>query len=295
MTDEKPVKSQQMGRIVGDMLLERRAQLAEMMPRHLTPDRLIKVSMNCIAKTPKLQQCTAASLMQCIITCAELGLEPGGALGRAYLVPFRDKSGAMICTLIVGYRGLVELCRRSGQLEQIEAHVVYSADQFEMEFGLNPKLRHVPSLVETPTQSKALLVYCVARLKGGAVHVEFMTIPEVNSIQARSRSGGDGPWKTDWAEMAKKSVIRRATKLMPMSEEVSRAIEADDDFVESLPVEAAPEPEAGTKTKRIADGMRAKISAIVDVIDGESELDAIRRTTQQQEPKNGSEETGKAG
>lgn len=216
---------------VGDLFEKRKAAIAAVLPEHLKPERLIKVALNCIAKTPLLQKCTPASLVQCLVQAAELGLEPGGALGHAYLVPFKNKDGTYNCTLIIGYRGFIELARRTGTLAQIEAHVVYEKDEFKIAFGMQPELRHVPTL--TGDRGNPKLVYMIARLKDGSIHAETMTIADIARIQGRSKSGDYGPWKTDWEEMAKKTVVRRGMKYLPMSAELAAALEKDDeDYVD---------------------------------------------------------------
>lgn len=253
---------------VRDLLEANKAELAKVMPRHVTPDRLLKVAVYCISKTPKLQECTPASLIACIKQCAELGLEPGGALGLAYLVPFNDKkSGTVICTLIIGYRGFIELARRSGQLSQIEAHVVHENDTFEVEFGLDPKLSHTPKL--SGSAGRPLLVYAIARLKDGGKHVEVMTWEAVQAIRRRSRSADTGPWVTDEEEMARKTVLRRAAKYLPLSPELADALTVDsEDFdteageVRALPsasavVADAVESRAKSKAKRTLAAMIA--------------------------------------
>lgn len=205
-------------------------KLASLVPKHLTPDRLIKIALNCIARTPKLQECTSASLLQCVITCAELGLEPGGALGHAYLVPYRV-NGTMTCMLVAGYRGFIELAMRAGALKQAEARVVHANDRFDLRFGLQPQLDHVPNL-DTP--GAPLCVYFVGRFTDGYQHVEVMSWTEVQRTKARSRSKDDGPWVTDEEEMARKTVVRRAMKYMRMSPELERALEEDNqDFVDA--------------------------------------------------------------
>lgn len=217
---------------IGKWLNDRKDELGKLLPKHMTPERLTAVALNCISKVPQLNDCTVLSLYQCIRACAELGLEPGGSLGQAYLVPFRDsKSGTTICTLIIGYRGYIELARRSGQLVQVEAHIVHEGDHFELEYGLEPKLVHRPKmgLVGAPIAG-----YCVARLAGGAKHVEVMTWEEIMKIKARSKSSGSGPWVTDEEEMAKKTTIRRAAKYWPLSAEMRKAMDyEDEDYVDS--------------------------------------------------------------
>jgi recombination protein RecT len=223
---------------IGKWLTDRREDLAKLMPKHMTPERLTAVALNCISKVPQLNDCTVLSLYQCIRACAELGLEPGGSLGHAYLVPFRDgKSGTVTCTLIIGYRGYIELARRSGQLVQVEAHVVHEGDDFELEYGLEPKLVHRPKmgLVGAPVAA-----YCVAKLAGGAKHVEVMTWAEITKIKESSRASKSGPWVDHTEEMAKKTVVRRAAKYWPLSAEMRTAMDAEDEYVDGQVVTPAP-------------------------------------------------------
>jgi len=211
---------------VRELFESRKTAIAEILPKHLSPDRLIKVALGAIAKTPKLQQCTAASVFNCLVTSAELGLEPGGALGHAYLVPYGTNA-----QLIIGYRGFVELGRRSGRLSQIEAHIIYEKEKYTIKRGLTPEFAHEPMF--GGDRGKPIIVYCIARLADGGVHIEAMSVEDVEKIRARSRSKDHGPWVTDWEEMAKKTVVRRAFKYLPMSSEIAKAIEVDDeDFVE---------------------------------------------------------------
>lgn len=252
---------------LGSWLNQKRDELAKVLPKHLTPERLIRVAINCVAKTPLLAACSMDSLYKCVLACAELGLEPGGALGLAYLVPFKNKAGGYDSQLVVGYRGFIELARRSGQLSQIEAHVVHAGDQFQVEFGLAPKLVHVPKLDGSPGQ--ALFVYCLASFRDGGKHVEVMTIEAVNNIRARSRAALSGPWVTDYEEMARKTVVRRAAKYLPLSPELAQAFEADDDVVDVEAVQnQAPQlaAETGviaglteTATQRAKERVRAKV------------------------------------
>lgn len=244
------------GHTLKTLLESNKAELASVLPKHLTIDRLIKVALYAYAKVPLLQACTMESVVSCIKSLAELGLEPGGALGHAYLVPFNDKrSGTTICTLIIGYRGFIELARRSGRLSQIEAHVVHANDSFEIEFGLEPRLRHAPKL--SGDRGNPVAVYCVARLADGAKHVEVMEWSAVQAVKARSRSANSGPWVTDELEMARKTVVRRAAKYLPLSAELAKAFDAEGEEPEqtvalppgALAPPALPEQSATSKAK----------------------------------------------
>lgn len=202
---------------VKQLLETMKPQLAAVLPKHLTPERLIKVVLTAAIKTPQLYECTRESLMQSVMLAAQLGLDCGGALGSAYLVPYKN-----VCQLIIGYRGMIDLARRSGQIESINARAVFQGDEFVYEFGLNDNLRHVP-LVE-PTAQGLTHVYCVAKFKDGGYHLEVMTRKEVDAIRSRSKASGNGPWVTDYVEMAKKTVIRRAFKYLPMSVELQQTL-----------------------------------------------------------------------
>lgn len=280
----KQDQQQQRPATIADLLERRKDEIAKVLPKHLTVDRLARVALTAIGKTPRLQECTGASLLQSIMQAAELGLEPGGALGHAYLVPFKQKNGPTLCTLIIGYRGLIELARRSGELVQIEAHIIREGDVFEEEYGLHPKFRHVPK--RDGALGRMLGVYMIARTTDGGTHIEMMTSAEVDRIRMRSRSKDDGPWVTDPDEMAKKTVIKRGMKYLSLSSErLKKAAEIDDnDFIDGevtgrvdglaavvdLPAEARNTGTAALK-KKLAP--RAE-SRVIDVPTGQSEEEA---------------------
>jgi len=203
------------------MLDGSKQQIALALPRHLNADRMLRIAMTSVRRTPELLACTPQSLVGAVIQAAQLGLEPDGVLGHAYLVPFKDT-----CQLIVGYKGYVDLARRSGQVSTIYARVVYAKDQFEYSFGLQEKLEHVPT--RDPEPGDIVYAYAVIKMKDGGVQFDVMNRREVDAIRKRSPSGNSGPWVTDYAEMAKKTVLRRACKLAPLSVEVARAVALDE-------------------------------------------------------------------
>jgi recombination protein RecT len=203
-------------------LLEKsKPQIALALPRHLSADRMLRVAMTSIQRTPSLLACNQATLIGAVIQAAQLGLEPDGVLGHAYLVPFKDT-----CQLIIGYKGYIDLARRSGQLSTIYARVVYSKDQFEYSFGLNETLSHIPSREDDP--GDLVFAYAVIKMKDGSQQFDVMSRREIKAIQERSPAGKSGPWITDEAEMWKKTIIRRVCKMAPLSVEVSRAVALDE-------------------------------------------------------------------
>jgi len=201
-------------------------QIARVIPKHLSPDRLLRVAMTSIIRTPKLLECTPQSLLGCIMTCAQLGLEPDQFLGQAYLVPFwNSKKECYEAQLIPGYRGYIALARRSGELATVSAHVVYEKDFFELEYGVEDKLTHKPAIGD---RGEPIGAYAIFKFKDGSYCFTFMTKDDIEKIRARSKSPDNGPWVTDWGEMAKKTVIKRLAKLAPMSVEFVKASALED-------------------------------------------------------------------
>lgn len=194
-----------------------REQFARALPKHLTAERFARVAITALTRTPKLADCTPASLMKCLLDLSAMGLEPDGR--RAHLIPYGTEA-----TLIVDYKGLVELIRRSGDVVSIRAETVCEKDEFSW---TNGEVSHSVNWREDRGEVQA--VYAEAVMKSGEKQSAVMTVKEVEAIRARSRSGNNGPWKTDWSEMAKKTAVRRLSKMLPLSSEIMRHVERDDD------------------------------------------------------------------
>ena len=201
-------------------LLDRmRGQLVAALPRHMTPDRFLRVVLTTVRKTPKLLECEQASFLGAIMACAQLGLEPDGVMGYAYLVPYGKE-----CTLVIGYKGMADLARRSGKVEDVDMRVVRQGDEFEYEYGTNPRIRHVPGDEDGPLTH----AYSIVWLTNGRPHFVVLRRSEIDRVKGRSRAGDSGPWKTDYEAMAMKTAVKRACKLAPASVELQRAIALDD-------------------------------------------------------------------
>lgn len=220
-------------------LLEKaKPSIQSLLPSHMTADKVIKTALLCATKTPKLQECTPLSVLQAVASAAELGLEAGSPLGHAYLVPFRNKRGIMECQLIVGYRGYIELARRSGEILSIEARVVHEKDTFRVAFGTERPIEHEPFLRGDP--GPVYCAYAVAQVRDSWPQAEVMALADLNKIRARSKAKDDGPWVTDTEEMYRKTVVRRLQKYLPLSSEMAKAmavdreaVDIDDDAVEA--------------------------------------------------------------
>jgi hypothetical protein len=141
------------------------------------------------------------------------------------MVPFRNK-GVMECTLMPMVQGLIRLARNSGELSTIEAHVVREKDEFVLEFGLEPKLKHIPYLKGDP--GAMLFAYGVGVLKDGSKQSEVMTKAQIEHVRNKSKAKDQGPWVEDTEEMWRKTVAKRLCKYLPSSPELDRAIDEDD-------------------------------------------------------------------
>lgn len=209
-------------------------QLEMAVPKWLSVDRLLRVAFSSVLQNPQLLDCTPDSIMGALIRCAQVGLEP--VMGRAYLVPYRNnrKPGKpMECQFQAGYQGLVDLGRRSGEIKDVKAHVVYEKDQFEIEYGDNERLYHKPNWT-APDREAPIGAYAVWVYKDGYKSTTFMPIRDIYAIRDRSQAwqahkkyGYDCPWTTDEGEMIKKTVIKRSAKLAPASIEFMQAVELD--------------------------------------------------------------------
>jgi len=212
-----------------------RSQIAMAAPKHLTPERVVRIAMTSIQKTPKLLDCTRESLLGSILTCAQIGLEPDDVSGRAYLVPY-----GTTCTLIIGYRGIMELARRSGEIAKLEAKCVYEGDEFAFAYGTEGFIKHVPKQREMGDKADVTYVYALTKLVNGETQFEVMTKAEVEDIRKRSKAGNSGPWVTDWPEMAKKTVMRRLCKYLPSSPDLQSAITVDEQADRGIPQSLEP-------------------------------------------------------
>lgn len=217
------------------LLEQYKSQFALALPKLLTPERFTRVALTAINKNPKLVQCTQESLLACLLDCASLGIEPDGR--RAHLIPYGDK-----CTLILDYKGIAELVRRSGEISTLHCGIVYPSDDFDYAFGTGQFLKHRPTINPREEKEKPLCVYSYVKLKDGQEDFDVMAIADVEKVRRRSRSANNGPWVTDFDEMAKKSVFRRHSKWLPLSPELRDKIEKDDEPITEQERFAAAKP-----------------------------------------------------
>jgi recombination protein RecT len=207
------------------LLEQMKGEIARCLPKHLTPERMARIAMTELRKTPKLQECDPLSFIAAIMQASQLGLEPG-ILGSCYLIPFNNnQTGKVECTFMPGYRGFLDLARRSGQIVSLVSRAVYENDVFSYEFGLKEDLIHKPAMNE---RGELIAVYAVAILKDGGHQFDVMSKKDVDLIRNQSKSKNNGPWVTHYEEMAKKTVLRKLFKWLPCSVEMQRAVSLDE-------------------------------------------------------------------
>lgn len=210
-------------------LLDRMApEMQKALPKHISIERLCRIALTEVRKNPKLLKANQSSLAGAIMTCAQLGLEPG-PLQQIHLVPFYNKkTGTHDITPIIGFQGLADLAMRGGKVLSVRARVVYDGDAFSYDEGLHPKLEHEPSHSAERSDDDITHAYAIAEMERGNPRFEVMFRKEIEAIRKRSRAGTSGPWVTDYAEMCKKTVLRRLLKTLPKSVEFAEAVEAED-------------------------------------------------------------------
>lgn len=192
----------------------------------LAPERFTRIVLTTLSSNRQLQQCKPETFLGAMMQAAQLGVEPNTPLGQAYLIPYRNH-GQLECQFQLGYKGYLSLFYRSGG-KDLQAHEVYENDTFEFEFGLEPKLRHVPAMRD---RGQVIAYYAVWRTQDGGYGFDVMSVEDVREHMrkfSKAAEKGFSPWSTNFDEMAKKTVIKKALKYAPLSTEFVRAMSADE-------------------------------------------------------------------
>ncbi len=232
LTKAKPAKSLvQFEPVKKAMTAEDLAEITAALPPEMRPRaadyvRLVLVD---IPRNPALAKAASAnprSVVNAMFEAARLGLRIG-INGEAYMVPYGDS-----VTMITGYRGLLALARRSGQIAGLDAQCVYEGDTIDLQLGDSPGVVHRPSLSASRNMATCIGAYMVCHLVSGETVVEWMSRQDIEDVRSRSRAGKSGPWVTDWPEMARKTVLRRGLKRVPVVDEYAEAIRREDEVVD---------------------------------------------------------------
>lgn len=221
------IKSKKAPSTIKDYINLYSKEIAKALPSVLTPERFSRMAMTAITKTPKLAECSPQSFIGSLLTAAQLGLEPNTPLGQAYLIPFYNgRKRIYECQFQVGYKGMIDLCNRSGEIKNIEAHIVYENDEFEFEYGLDSKLKHKPCMSD---KGAPVWVYALYRLNNGGYGFEVMSVDDCMAHGEKySKAFNNSPWQTNPEEMMKKTVLKKVLKYAPVRSDFVKGTVADE-------------------------------------------------------------------
>lgn len=217
-------KKQENNNQIRDLVRRMEPQIKKALPNVITPERFTRMVVTALSTNPTLQECTPMSFIGAMMQAAQLGLEPNTPVGQAYLIPYRVK-GTLTCQFQIGYKGMLDLVYRSGQVKDVQAHAVHENDTFEYELGLEPKLRHVPAL---SNRGAVIMYYAVVRMISGGAVFQVMSKDDIAKFaHDKSQAYKFGPWQTDFDAMALKTVLKRALKYAPIKSDLAREVSAD--------------------------------------------------------------------
>lgn len=210
-------------------------QFAAALPKHVSAERFVRVVMTAIQTSPSLLEADRRTLFASATKAAQQGLLPDGREGAIVVFGKQAQWMPMVA-------GIMKLVRNSGEISTWSVQAVYQNDVFDFCLGDDEHITHKPALSK---RGDLIAVYSIVTMKDGEKSREVMSVEDVNAIRARSRSGSSGPWVSDFAEMAKKTVVRRHSKRLPMSTDLDEALRADDELFMPEPQPADPaQPEA---------------------------------------------------
>ncbi len=208
-------------------------EIKKALPSVITPERFTRMVLSAISANPGLAACEQKSFLGAMMQAAQLGLEPNTPLGQAYIIPYKEK-GIPKAQFQIGYKGLIDLAYRSGQVSIIDAQVVYENDEFDYELGLEPKLKHKPAL---SNRGKPILYYAMFRTKDGGFGFQVMSYEDCQEHAkkySKAYSGGFSPWTSNFDEMAKKTVLKKALKYAPLKSDFLRGLSTDETVKSTL-------------------------------------------------------------
>ena len=225
-------------RSMKDLIVSMEGQIAKALPSVITPERFTRMVLTAMSTNKDLQLCTPNSFLGAMMQAAQLGVEPNTPLGQAYLIPYKNK-GVLECQFQLGYKGMIDLAYRSGEVKDIQAHEVHENDTFEYELGLEPKLKHIPAM---KNRGAVIMYYAIFHTKDGGYGFNVMSVDDVQEHAKKySKSYGSSfsPWKSNFDEMAKKTVLKRCLKYAPIKTEFARSISTDETIKTTIAADMA--------------------------------------------------------
>lgn len=228
-------------RTIGGLVQSLVPEIQRALPRHMDADRMARIALTSLRQNPALNQATPESFMGSLLTCAQLGLEPGAG-GEAYLVPYTHRRGPLAgkteCQLIIGYQGYAKLFWQSPMAQHLDAQAVYANDEFDYEYGLEPFLRHKPRMGD---RGPVIAYYAVASLTTGGKAFVVLSADEIKALR-QGKVGPSGSISDPMRWMERKTALRQLVKILPKSSDLARALEADEKVRTDLNEGAIDEP-----------------------------------------------------
>lgn len=224
------------GMSIEDMIKAMAPEIKNALPEVMKPERFTRMALSTLNNNPKLRECSQITFLAAMMNAAQLGLEPNTPLGQAYLIPYRNH-GKMECQFQLGYKGLIDLVYRNPNIQTVQAQCVYENDEFDYELGLEPKLVHKPALTD---RGKLILVYALWKAENGGYGFEVMSKDDIDTHArkySQSYSSTFRPWKSNYEEMAKKTVIKKCLKYAPLRSDMLRAVNTDETIKSSISVD----------------------------------------------------------
>jgi len=200
--------------------------------------REINFALQILQGNEYLQKCKPDTIRNAVKNVALTGITLNPSQGLAYLVPRKAKRTDQFqsCCLDFSYKGLCHIAVQSGAVYDISAHVAYKKDDFYIEQGTTPQIKHIVSLEQD--RGEATHVYAIASLHHNIKKFEVMTIAEVNEIRRMSKQPDGMMWKDFFGEGCRKTVIKRICKYLPQKGALAEAVAlsheidgANDDFI----------------------------------------------------------------
>jgi recombination protein RecT len=206
---------------VAAFLQDNRGMIQKALPKHVNPERMLQVAQTAVTQTPALLECDTGTLFGALIKCTQLGLEPNNALGQVYMIPFNNRrANRKDVQVVIGYKGMIDLARRSGNVESLQAMAVRDGDEFSYEYGANEHLKHIPGA----SRGHITHFYAYAKLVGGGFQFEVLPKESMDEIMRATQSGGKyGPWADHYEQMGRKTMVRRLFNYLPVSIEMAQA------------------------------------------------------------------------
>jgi recombination protein RecT len=246
-----------------DLLKRMQGEIQKALPKHMDADRFARIAFTEVRRNPKLLECSQGSFLGALMMAAQVGLEPG-PLGFCDILPYENKkTGEVTAQFQIRAKGFVNLMYRSGEVTSVSSNVVYEKDEFEFEYGINEKLRHVPKF--DGDRGGRICVYAIAHFKDGG-HMYVVLPPEtVQKIRRKSKTPNYGPW-VDWEdEMWVKTALKRLSKYAPLSPELMRKLELDETTKTEIKEDMSEVPDE-------TEWIEVDATAIEDIPEGESEI-----------------------